>query len=107
MLLSLIFSSLSEEAMSEVIGASTSRDAWLMLEEAFALKSKAREIRIKDSFQLIKRGSRTVFEYAREFKNLCDQLVAIGCSVDDTDKVHWFLRGLGADFSSFSTTTMS
>lgn len=107
MLLSLIFSFLSEEAMSEVIGASTSRDTWLVLEKVFAHKSKAREIRIKDSLKLIKRGSRTVSEYARKFNTLCDQLTAMGCSVDDTDKVHWFLHGLGTDFSSLSTTIMS
>jgi hypothetical protein len=56
---------------------------------------------------MIKKGSQTVGEYAREFKNLYDQLNAMGRPVEDTDKVLWFLRGLGASFSSFSTTMLS
>lgn len=32
---------------------------------------------------------------------------AIGKLVDDTDKVHWFLRGLGFDFIIFSTSMLS
>ncbi|KAL6337939.1 hypothetical protein AAG906_005404 [Vitis piasezkii] len=41
------------------------------------------------------------------FKALCDQLHAIGRPVDDTNKVHWFLHGLGSDFTSFSTAQMA
>ena len=29
------------------------------------------------------------------------------CSINDTDKVHWYLRGLGTDFANFSTAQMS
>lgn len=46
-------------------------------------------------------------EYARSFRSLCDQLSAIGKSVDDTDKVHWFLCGLGSGFKIFSTPMLS
>ncbi|KAH6762156.1 hypothetical protein C2S52_019589 [Perilla frutescens var. hirtella] len=42
-------------------------------------------------------------EYGRHFKALSDQLVAIGRPLDDSDKSHWFLRGLGSSFSSFTT----
>jgi hypothetical protein len=31
----------------------------------------------------------------------------MGCPVEDTDKVLWYLRGLGHEFSSFSTTQLS
>ena len=51
----------------------------------------------------MRHGTRLVTEYARAFKALCDQLHTIGRPIDDTDKVHWFLRGLGSDFTSFST----
>ena len=62
---------------------------------------------MKDELQLIKKGTRSVAEYSRAFKTVCDQLSAMGCPVDDINKVHWFLPGLGAGFSSFSTTIMS
>ncbi|KAJ9680254.1 hypothetical protein PVL29_019536 [Vitis rotundifolia] len=66
-----------------------------------------REIRLKDDLQLMRRGTRLVTEYARAFKALCDQLHAIGRPVDGTDKVHWFLHGLGLNFTSFSTAQMA
>ena len=102
-LLSLLLSSLTEEAMVEVVGLTTSREVWIALENTFCHRSKAREIRLKDDLQLKKRSTRTVSEYARAFKAICDQLHAIGRAIDGTDKVHWFLRGLGSEFSSFST----
>jgi hypothetical protein len=87
-LLSLLLSSLTEEAMAEVVGLTTSREVWIALENTFSHRSKAREIRLKDDLQLMKRGTRSVSEYARAFKTICDQLHAIGQAVDGTDKVH-------------------
>ncbi|KAL6330148.1 hypothetical protein AAG906_040068 [Vitis piasezkii] len=105
--LSLLLSSLTEEAMVEVVGLSTSCEVWLALENTFNHRSKAREIRLKDDLQLMRHGTRSVTEYAWAFKALCDQLHTIGRPVDDTDKVHWFLRGLGSNFTSFSTAQMA
>ena len=55
----------------------------------------------------MRRGTRSITEYARVFKVLCDQLHAIGRPVDGTDKVHWFICALGSDFTSFSTAQMA
>jgi hypothetical protein len=106
LVLSLIYSSLTEEAMCEVLGSTSSRDAWLALEESFSNKSKTRELQLKDDLQMIRKGSWTIGEYAREFKNLCDQLNAMSCPIED-DKVLWFLHGVGASFYSFSMTMLS
>ena len=67
-LLCLLLSSLTEEAMAVVIGLSTARDVWLALETTFSHQSKARELRLKDDLQLMKRGTKPVAEYARAFK---------------------------------------
>ena len=99
-LLSLLFSSLTEEAMAEVLGLTTARDVWMALENSFSHISKARELQIKDELQLLKRGNRSVTEYSRSFKALCDQLNAMGRPIDDTDKTHWFLRGLGTELQA-------
>ncbi|KZV45703.1 hypothetical protein F511_26729 [Dorcoceras hygrometricum] len=106
-LLSLLLSSLTEESMAEVIGCITSRAVWVALEAAFSHRSKSRELRLKDYLQLMKKGNRTVSGYGRQFKSLCDQLAAIGRPVDETDKAHWFLHGLGSSFSSFSAAQMA
>ncbi|KAJ0076123.1 hypothetical protein Patl1_34383 [Pistacia atlantica] len=93
--------------MTEVLGLTIAHAVWLALENSFSHISKTRELHIKDDLQLIKRGTRSVTEYSCSFKALCDQLTAMGYSVDDTDKVHYYLRGLGTDFANFSTTHMS
>ncbi|XP_073261291.1 uncharacterized protein [Populus alba] len=93
--------------MVEVVDCSSARDAWLALEASFSHSSKTREIQLKDELQLMQRGSRTVTKYARSFRSFCDQLTAIGKPVDDTDKVHWFLCGLGSDYKIFSTSILS
>ena len=93
--------------MAEAVGLSTSREVWTALENTFSHRSKAREIPLKDDLQLMKCGTRPVIAYAHAFKALYDQLHAISCPVDGTDKVHWFLHGLGPDFSSFSTAQMA
>ncbi|GJV52135.1 zinc finger, CCHC-type containing LTR copia-type gag-polypeptide [Tanacetum coccineum] len=52
---------------------------------------------------LSKRHS-TVSEFVgRQFKGICDKLAAIGQPVDEMDKLHWFVCGLGASFETFST----
>jgi len=67
---------------------------------SFSHRSKIYEICLKDDLQHLKRGSRSVTEYSHSFKALCDQLAAMG---SPTDKIHWFLRGLGSEFANFST----
>jgi len=57
--------------------------------------------------QHMKKDTRSVVEYSREFKSVCDQLAAMGHLIDDLDKIHWYLRGLGSAFSTFSTTQLS
>ena len=71
-LFSLLLSSRTEKAMVEVVGLSTSREVWVALENTFNHHSKAREICLKDDLQLMKRGTRSVSEYACAFKALCD-----------------------------------
>jgi hypothetical protein len=51
----------------------------------------------------MKRGSCSISEYSRIFKAHYDQLLAMGRPVEDTGKVHWYLRGLGHEFSTFSS----
>ncbi|XP_057443390.1 uncharacterized protein LOC130735401 [Lotus japonicus] len=38
----------------------------------------------------MRRGSLSVSEYGQKFRNICDQLAAIGAPVANDDKVHWF-----------------
>lgn len=94
--------------MAEAVDCSTACDASLALEAFFfSYSSKTRDIQLKDKLQLMQLVSCGVAKYARSFRSLCDQLSVIGKLVDDTDKVHWFLHGLGSDYKFFSTSILS
>lgn len=66
-ILSLLLSSLTEEALVEVIGLTTSRDVCFTLENSFSHKSKTREIHLKDDLQMMKHGTHSVSEYSGSF----------------------------------------
>ncbi|KAJ9552360.1 hypothetical protein OSB04_016405 [Centaurea solstitialis] len=96
-------SSLTEEAMAEVLGLHTAHEVWHALESAYSHDSVERMQNLRDSLRQLQKGASSVTEYGRKFKSLCDQLAAIGQPVDDADKTHWFLCGLGPSFETFST----
>ncbi|KAJ0865169.1 putative RNA-directed DNA polymerase [Helianthus annuus] len=96
-------SSLTEEAIAEILGLTTARQIWTALEAAYSNSSLERMHLLRDNLRQLTKGSSTVAEYGRKFKGVCDQLSAIGFPVSDTDKTHWFLCGLGSTFESWST----
>ena len=56
-LLSLLYSSLTEESMSEVLGLRHSHEAWRALEVSFSHRSKTRALQLNDELQLMQRNS--------------------------------------------------
>ena len=76
-LLYLLLSSLTKEFIVVVVGLSTTRDVWLALDTTFCHHLKARELRLKDDLQLMKRETKFVVESARTFKTIYDQLHAL------------------------------
>ncbi|KAJ0799808.1 putative RNA-directed DNA polymerase transcription factor Lambda-DB family [Helianthus annuus] len=103
----LLNASLTEEAFSVTIGLTSARDIWVALEAAFCNASVERVQNLRDNLRALKKGEKSVAEFGRAFKAICDQLSAIGHPVDSMDQLHWFLCGLGTSFESFSTTTRS
>lgn len=99
----IIQSSLSEEAMAETIGMTSSRDLWQALEATYSHDSVERMQTLCDSLRQLKKGNTSVIEYGRKFKLICDQLFTIGHPVSDADKTDWFLCGLGSTFETFAT----
>lgn len=95
--------SLTEEAVAEVLGLFHAREIWLALESAYSNTYVERMQNLRDQLRQSTKGTAYVADFGRKFKNVCDQLAAIGHPVDETDKVHWFLCGLSASFETFST----
>ncbi|KAK1424394.1 hypothetical protein QVD17_19723 [Tagetes erecta] len=99
----LLHASLSKEATAEVLGLSTAREIWQTLEAAYHNSSVERMQNLRDHLRHLSKGSASIADFSRKFKAVCDQLAAIGHPVDDSDKVHWFLCGLGPSYETFST----
>ncbi|XP_071739305.1 uncharacterized protein [Rutidosis leptorrhynchoides] len=97
-------SSLSEESMAVVLGLETSSEVWAALEQFYRHDSLDRMHTPRDSLRQLQKCTSYVSDCSRKFKALCDQLDAIGHPVEDIDKSHWFLCGLGSSFETFSTT---
>ncbi|XP_076935867.1 uncharacterized protein LOC143602738 [Bidens hawaiensis] len=102
-ILLLLQSSLTEEAVAEVIRVTTTRDLWTTLERAYSYHSIEHAQNLRGALRQLKKGNLFVSNYGKKFKSLCDQLAAIVELATESDKSHWFLCGLGPAFEGFST----
>ncbi|KAK3230465.1 hypothetical protein Dsin_002346, partial [Dipteronia sinensis] len=55
----------------------------------------------------LKKGSRSLDEYLRDFKSIYDNLAAIKKPVPDLDKVFQFSYGLGPRYENFRVAMLS
>lgn len=53
-----------------------------------------------------KQSYKTINDYIIGFKEICDELDAIGKSMEDQQKVFGLLKGLGKGYRSFVTSIM-
>ncbi|KAL9670453.1 hypothetical protein QQ045_008005 [Rhodiola kirilowii] len=102
----LLFSSFSEEAMSEVIGCSTSNQIWETLSSVYQIRSRSSILQLRDQVLNLCRTS-TVHDLHLKFKAIFDRLSSIGSAASNDDQVLWFLRALGSDFKEFSAPIMN
>ncbi|KAL6349827.1 hypothetical protein AAG906_001714 [Vitis piasezkii] len=71
----------SEETMEEVMflldGTEIAYDVWNSLEEKLLPMTKEKEVQLTNRLRGLKKGTRSLDEYLREFKGICDALVAV------------------------------
>lgn len=103
----ILHASLSEEAVTVIVGVTTARQIWVALEEDYSNSSIERVQNLHKQLRQTLKCNKTIAEYGRNFKLLCDQLSAIGKKVEDAELLHWFLYGLRSSFETFSTTILS
>ena len=86
------------------MGLETSSEVWATLVDSFAQESQEREFYLLQKLQFHRKGSSTISEYLHMFKNICDDLSAIGKPLTDRNKVFALLNGLGPGYEYFVTT---
>ncbi|KAF7142376.1 hypothetical protein RHSIM_Rhsim05G0026100 [Rhododendron simsii] len=102
-----ITGTLSEEVLGLVVGLETSAEVWSALLESFAQASQEREFYLNQKLQFHSRKDcKSMADYIRIFKEICDDLAAIGQPIHERQKVFGLLKGLGTGYESFITTMM-
>ncbi|KAJ6866233.1 Retrovirus-related Pol polyprotein from transposon TNT 1-94 [Populus alba x Populus x berolinensis] len=102
-----IIGTLSEEALSLVVGLETASAVWEELKNAYAKDSQEREFTLRQQVTYFrKHESQSMEEHIRTFKRLCDSLAAIGKPVSDNEKVFCLLTSLGPQYENFTTTML-
>lgn len=102
-----ITGTLSEEILGMVVGLDTATEVWKTLEDSFARDSQERKFYLSQKLHMNRnKGTSSINDYICSFKEICDELAAIGKPVNDRNKVFAFLNGLAPGYESFVTTMM-
>nr|KYP46150.1 hypothetical protein KK1_032254 [Cajanus cajan] len=82
----------------------SSIDAWKKLQKAYANRSRARIMSLKERLSSITKGTSSVHDYLCHIHSIFDELSLVGHPVDDIDLVIATLNGLGPTFREFSAS---
>ena len=99
-LLGWILSSLSEYALSRVVGMTSSQQVWCALEKHYASRTKVRVHHLKLELQSLQKGDLSMSDYLQKAKTLADSLAAAAQDVSEEDLIEFILNGLGPDYNA-------
>lgn len=75
--------SLSKDILSVVLGAQTAQEVWVSLGNHFNRVSSSILFELQRSLQTVSKTSKTMSDYLKEIKGLCDQLNSVGSPVTE------------------------
>lgn len=97
-LLSLLITTLSDEALEYVIGTKTVRDAWRNLVDRYASVSRPHINHLKTELQTAQKWGDSIERFIRSLKHIRAQLAQAGVKVFDDDFMISVLNGLPAEY---------
>ncbi|KAK2991670.1 hypothetical protein RJ640_028945 [Escallonia rubra] len=103
LLLSWLFSSLTEEIFPYIIGLSTSQEVWTALAHSFGSASQNRQLQLYIELQELKKNDLSISEYLHKTKSLSDELSAAGKPVTPAEFNAIIYRNIGFDYHSIIT----
>lgn len=107
LLMSLLISSLTEDVLPLIVGATSSREIWTTLESALASPSHTRILQLHLQIQNIKQGELSVTQFLQKAKRLSDELSAAGRPLSLQDFNLYIFKGLNSIFRDLVTTLAS
>ncbi|KAL0741528.1 hypothetical protein Bca4012_083041 [Brassica carinata] len=94
----------AEYILSIVLGAQTAQEVWVSLGNHFNRVSSSRLFELQRRLQTVSKTNKTMSDYLKEIKGLCDQLNSVGSSVTEKMKVFAALQGLGREYEPIKTS---
>ena len=98
LLVSWIYSTISESIIGQVIRCQTSAEVWNQLERLYSQQSVAKIAQLKGQLQSVKKGADSISDFVLKIKTVGDALMAAGEEVRDCDLVLTLINGVGHDF---------
>ena len=99
-----LLGSFSEDIQSEVIHCTSSYEIWLTLANHFNRATSARPFELQRKLQTTVKQDKSMPDYLRDIKMICDQLSSIGSPVPERMKIFAALLGLGRDYEPIKTS---
>lgn len=107
LLASWIISLLSEGNFVLIVGLSTFKEIWHVLETKFASQSRAKLMQYKLQLQILKKGNMNMREFFNKVKSCCDVLASVGHRISDEAQILHILSGLGSEYGSVMVSITS
>jgi hypothetical protein len=107
LLTSWLLSNMKEETLSLIYGGDTAFSIWSAINEQLLPDSEDNEAQLKNNLYGLSKGTLSLEEYIRKFKDICDKLAAIGKPLSDVDKVFQISKGLGNKYKEFKIAVLS
>ena len=86
--------------LGHVVHCRSSSEIWIVIEQPFTVKSKARALKLRLSLQTTKKGGGTIKDYILKMKALANALMAVGQHFSDDELILYILGALGSEFES-------
>jgi len=99
-----LLGSLSEDILREVVHTTTTQDVWTTLALHFNKVSSSRLFELQRKLQVIEKLDKSMDDYLKEIKRICEQLTSIGSPVSEKMKIFAALHGLGIDYEPIKTS---
>ncbi|XP_010451841.1 PREDICTED: uncharacterized protein LOC104734030 [Camelina sativa] len=99
-----LLGSLSEDILRYVVHTITSRDLWSALAQHFNKVSASRLFELQHKLQTVEKLDKSMDEYLKEIKRVCEQLASIGSPVSEQMKIFAALKGLGREYEPMKTS---
>ncbi|KAF5445641.1 hypothetical protein F2P56_034680 [Juglans regia] len=104
LVLSVLFSSLSNLVIGHVLSSTTFKELWLNLFSMFTSHSQAKEFQVKFQLTNLSRGDQSITDYYGKVLSLADTLSSIGNPLPDKEFISYVLNGLGPAYEPLVTS---